>query len=248
MNDLSVINNWLINPSRKFSQGLTLYNRYKPNGKFDEYFNKHSSNPDSTARGVLFHKINHINHLIRANPDYFEKKLIAHTITQKPVAAIKTPMVKKNAPIFDHNNIKSADLPEKLQKDFLRIQEITPILGGLHAKLRAATHNVDAKNIIDQISALDSEKRTLWGNIDAYTGKADNALDKKPVKVKPKMPDASAKLRKQIQALRDSMNKRKKTLDQQKKTKPHLAKKSAVAIKQYQLKITDLENQLANIK
>ncbi len=248
MNDLTLINQWLNNPSRKFAEGLALYDRYKPNKKFDEFFRKNAGNPDSTTRNVLIHKLNHVAHLISSNAAYFEKMLIAQQTTQKPVSTIKTPVVKKNIPITDHAKIKGADLPEDLHKDFLRIQEITPILGGLHAKLRATTDNAFAKKIVDEISALDSEKRSLWGHIDQHTGKADDALDKKPVKAKKAQPDPGAKIKKQIQALRDSMNKRKKTLAQQKKTKPHLAKKTAVAIKQYQLKIADLENQLADIK
>jgi hypothetical protein len=274
MDDLMLINQWLNDPNRSFSEGLTLYFKYKVNNKMDKYFLSKKANPDRTAKGLLHQKMIAISMKIRHNPNFVEKKLIHNAIKKtietkqptptakpKPVISAQKPKVEsrvskesisgpnqvvvpvKKANIETPSKIDVKDLPGNLQRKFERIQDIAPLLGALHAKLRSCKNSTEAKALCDEITSLDNEKRVLWADIDDFNGKSQEEKDKM-LSVDFEKIEA---LQKKLRITRDSLTRKQREIEKHKKSKKHLVPKGLKKIEEYKKIISEIESEIEQL-
>jgi hypothetical protein len=253
MNDLAKINEW-VNNSSDYATGLELYNRYKPNTKFDDYFSRMASHPDGAAVNLLKQKLIAIQAKLALNPVFLEQKIIENSTRTPIVGKQETPpltqkYINKAEKLLSNSpqgKIDSANIPQHLQADYARIQEITPMLGGLHAKLKASTDSSEAKSICDEIVSLDTEKRTLWAKIDDFNGLSPDERDK-VLNPNPNN-DRIIELGKKLKITRDSLNRKMSDITKHRKNKKHeLAAKGEEKAKEYQQIIDTLEAEIASL-
>jgi len=247
MNDLTRITNWLDDPKRDFAQGIILFNRYKVNNKMDEFFRNNASKPSSAVMSLLIEKLNAIKLRLVANPKLFIDSIVKES-TRKPFGSkLETPKVKpKNVatpspaavPVVDFSS-----LPRNLAKDYERIKEIVPLLGGLKAKLNACNNNAEAKVICEQIVSLDTEKRTLWAGIDEFNGKTSEERNKI---LSPNFERIEA-LNKKLKVTKDSLTRKMKVVEEHKKHRKHLVPKGLKKIEEYEKTIEKLEKEIKEL-
>lgn len=260
MFDLIKIHEWIKNPKRDFREGLALYRKYKTNSKLDDFFSMKENNPDNTAVQVLLQKMIAIEAKLRANPAFLEKKLVEAQVKRPPLGTKETP---KSKPLPTQQNkfvdkaekvlssspaitkIDSSKLPKHLGKGYERIQEIVPMLGALHAKLKASSRPDESKNLCDSIIALDNEKRKLWGDIDDFNGKSN---EDKLKMLNPNF-DKIEKLTRQLRITKDSLTRKNKEIEEKKRNpkKHHLVNKAIAKKKEYEGKIQQLEEEIGKL-
>jgi len=253
MNDLAKINEWL-NNSSDYATGLELYNRYKQNSKFDDYFNRMVINPDGAAINLLKQKLIAIQAKLALNPAFLEQKVIENSTRIPIVGKQETPNLtqkylnkaEKLLSASPQAKVNAENIPLHLQNDFARIQEITPMLGGLHAKLKASKEVAEAKEICEKIVELDSEKRSLWAKIDDFNGLSPEERNK-VLNPNPNN-ERIIELGKELKITRDSLNRKIKDIEKHRKNKKsELAAKGEEKAKEYQQKIDALETEIASL-
>lgn len=247
MNDLIVMKGWIDNPKRDYATGHALYKKYKVGNTYDAFFEKAASKPDATAANMLFQKISMIYHKLKANPKFFEAVIASQIQEQKPIGSNPTPPRKAKVIVTKKNvgatsNIKDLDnLPPNLQAAGARIKELTPLIGGLKAKLNTlpAEATEDAKGLMQELEKLDTEKRNRWKQIDESKGAPskdianDNNIALTPDQLKTK-----------IKSCKDSIRRIENKLPDQRKNRPALAKKSEKALAKKKKELGMFEKQL----
>lgn len=251
MNDLQIIEQWLRNPDRKFSDGINLRNKYKANNRMDGFFSK--ANPDSPSSievNMLLQEVSKIHIKLIHNPKILESRAAQSIISNQPISTSETPKTTRIK--IESKKLKAEDLPDELKPVFSRIQEIAPILGAEHAKLKATQSDEDSKELASAVLKLDQEKRELWKQIDAYfsgQGKKlvvtdDDNNNQQPLSPYDKImsiADPKEKriaIEKRIKIVSDDIVKAKNKLEEFVKSKPHLVdqKKESIAQKEAELK------------
>lgn len=137
-------------------------------------------------------------------------------------------------------------LPSHLAKNYQRIQEIVPLMGGIKAKLNASKDVKESKPLIDQLLALDTEKRKLWASIDEYNGMSHEEKDK----ILSPHPNTEkiAELANQLKTTRDSLNRKIKDIARHKKNKRiDLAAKGEIRAEQYKQQILEIEGEIEKL-
>lgn len=254
MNDLEKTKVWISNPSRQYAEGLELYMKYKQNTKYDEYFNRMAVAPDAAAINLLRQKLIAIEVKLRANPAFLERKIIYNSTRQPIVGKQVTPPLKQKYINKAEKTLASSPaaktdpnlLPDFLKGSYERIQAITPLIGGLHAKLKACDSESDAKAICQQLIDLDTEKREHWAKIDEFNGlnpeERNKVLNPNPNN------DTIIALGKDLKTTRDSLNRKLRDIEKHRKNKKHyLAAKGEEKAKEYQQKIESLESEIAKL-
>lgn len=247
MNDLIVMKKWIDNPKRDYATGHALYKKYKVGSTYDAFFEAAASKPNTTAANMLFQKVSMIYHKLKANPKFLESVVATQIQEQKPIGSNPTPPRKSkvSADKKDVNidrNLKVLDnLPNHLQAAATRIKELTPLIGGLKAKLNAlpAEAKEDAKPLMQELEKMDTEKRNLWRQIDENKGapSRDVINDNKMV-LTPEL------LKSKIKGCKDSIRRIESKLPDQRKNRPALAKKSEKALAKKQKELDAFEKQL----
>jgi hypothetical protein len=243
MEELKKINDWIKNPERDFEQGLLLYNKFKTNTKFDEYFSAKLKDPDGAAKGLLLQNLISINLRFVSDPLHLEQILAKQYPAAKPIGSNPTPPRKNALPTVDEESkLKSLDsLPTELEPKAQRIRELQPLIGALHAKLKAlsAGQEEEAKLIATELITLDDEKRGLWEEIDNFKG-IDPGLDVKNTAAK-------EDLIKRIKRTRDDLNRVKNNLVSYRKNKKHLVPKNEITLETLTQKLQTLEEEFNSI-
>jgi len=254
MSDLNKIRECINNPSEKYAQGLELYHKYKPNNKYDDYFNRMAAQPDGTAANLLKQVLVAVEMKIAAMPAFVEQKVIENSTKMPIVGKQQTPgltqkfinKAEKTLAASPAAKVDTNLLPDNLKGSYNRIQAITPLIGGLHAKLKACDSAADAKTICDEIIALDTEKREHWAKIDEFNGLSPEERNK-VLNPNPNN-DKIIVLGKDLKTTRDSLNRKLRDIEKHRKNKKHdLAAKGEEKAKEYQQKIESLESEIAKL-
>lgn len=247
MNDLIVMKGWIDNPKRDYTTGYALYKKYKVGSTYDAFFEAAASKPEATAANMLFQKVSMIYHKLRANPKFFESVVANQIQEQKPIGSNPTPprkigIIEGKKDISTNRNLKVLDnLPNHLQAAGARIKELTPLIGGLKAKLNAlpAEAKEDAKALMQELEKMDTEKRNLWKQIDENKG-----APSRDVTNDNKMVLTPEQLKSKIKGCKDSIRRIESKLPDQRKNRPALAKKSEKALAKKQKELEAFEKQL----
>lgn len=246
MNDLLVMKQWIDNPNRDFSTGHALFLKYRVGSTYDDFFAKSAFKPDATALNMLFQKVSMIYHKLKSNPKFLESVISNQIQDQKPIGSNPTPPRKvvindgkSKVTVRDPKILDS--LPQELQSAGAIIKELTPLIGGLKAKLNAlpADEQDEAKALVQELHKLDTEKRNLWKQIDEFTSTSG-----KDITTVKKVALTPSQLKDKIKGCKDSIRRIENKLPDQRKNRPALAKKSEKALVKKQKELEELENQL----
>ena len=259
MNDLVLMKGWIDNPKRDYATGHALYKKYKVGSTYDAFFETAASKPDATAINMLFQKVGMIYLKLKANPKFVESVIASQIQEQKPIGSNPTPprtvkpnnqksgikvnpnkVIKDTGITGEPNPKRLENLPSELQAAGERIRELTPLIGGLKAKINALpTGSKDyAKVLMQQLEKFDTEKRNLWKQIDEYNGASS-----KDVTIEKRVALTPSQLKDKIKNCKDSIRRIENKLPDQRKNRPALAKKSEKALAKKQKELEAFEKQ-----
>lgn len=99
---------------------------------------------------------------------------------EEEIARLQKELEELNKPGIKVVTIDS--LPVKLQQDYARIREITPLYASLHGEIANESLTAEQrKPLADQLCKLDDERRKLWKGIDDWSeGKTVQLEEKRP--------------------------------------------------------------------
>lgn len=187
------IEKWLQDTKRTMEAGVQLFERCATKEFRAKYLLYFQANKNAKAHETPYSML--INKLT-----FIQRNNLA-------VQPIETPKVKE-APATPAVSVEDRPLtqldsvPEKLQPKVERIKEIVPMIAALTAKI--ADKNLplaEAKEAAEEIVALETERRQLWGDIDAYANAAPAPKVEEVV-----LPTTIAKKRKAIKNLKEKIN------------------------------------------
>lgn len=154
------IEKWLQDTKRTMEAGIQLFERCAPRELRAKYLLYFQANKNAKAHETPYSMlINKLTFIQRNN--LAVQQVEAVKVVKAPVA----PAVS----IEDRPLTQLDSAPKKLQPKVERIKEIVPMIAALTAKI--ADKNLplaEAKEISEEIVALETERRKLWGDIDAY--------------------------------------------------------------------------------
>lgn len=187
------IEKWLQDTKRTMGAGVQLFERCAPKELRAKYLPYFLENKNAKAHETPYSMlINKLTFILRNN--LVAQQAVAVKVVQAPIA----PAVSvENRPLTQLDSV-----PEKLQPKVERIKEIVPMIAALTAKI--ADKNLplaEAKEISEEIVALETERRELWGDIDAYANAAPTPKVEEVV-----LPTTIAKKRKAIKNLKEKIN------------------------------------------
>lgn len=166
MNDLLLMSQWLKNPNRKYSEGLSLYMKYESTPKYDDFLKKGLTNPDTVTSNMLFYRLSKMLRILSLNPSLLEKKIIEHSANIKPIGVVKTPGVNQNnyhKPI--NTNINPDKLPDHILKKYYHTQKIKPLIENYYHKLKSSDNIHSQKQLAKKLLCLDLVAQKLWEQI-----------------------------------------------------------------------------------
>ena len=158
------IEKWLQDTKRTMEAGVQLFERCATKELRAKYLLYFQANKNAKAHETPYSMlINKLTFIHRNN------------LAVQPAEAVKV-VVLPVAPavsVEDRPLTQLDSVPEKLQPKVERIKEIVPMIAALTAKI--ADKNLplaEAKEAAEEIVALETERRQLWGDIDAYANAA----------------------------------------------------------------------------
>lgn len=174
---LHEIKNWLLNPERNYKTGLEIYNAYKSNNKFDNYFNVESPSSESMQFKMLVQRVGEIHRKLEQNPNLIK----SGPITVKPINTDElkkkfgervSQLDPKRPRVVDNPLIDISQLPEDLQRLYLENKNLTKEIGQLHQELKAVPagekYNAKRKTLADKITTKDDKRAENWSRIDTW--------------------------------------------------------------------------------
>lgn len=177
---LQEISTWLANPAKDYKTGLSIYNQYKTNNKFDDYFNN-AEDPKlhSMHFKLLVQRIKDIYRKIQANPATVKQQPQTLGVKQIDTEELKkksgqhtSPNASNRARIVENPLINPKDLPEDLQNLYFENKKLTKELSVLHNEM--ADLDPDPKNdetrkqLAEEICSMDDTRSVNWSKIDTW--------------------------------------------------------------------------------
>ena len=164
---LKKINAWLSNPKRKYKDGLEIFmtlSSATQKKNFKEYFEKDSDKVTEQFDQkftMLVNQVSFIHNRIKQNPEAFKQAVLAEETIRVDHGKTEDDPSGDKKPLLDV-------LPEALAPIYARIKEIVPLMAKLHADM--ANEPADDKRIplMNELVALDDERRAAWAQIDNY--------------------------------------------------------------------------------
>ena len=252
MNDLQIIGGWVKDPKRKFSDGLAMREKYKINNRMDDFFARaNPDKPSSTEINMLLQEITKICIKLRNNPRLIEAKAEQLMAPKKLIDVTPLKPIRQGKVKIESSTIKEDDLPDSLKPTFLRIKEIMPLLSANHANLKAAKSDAVAKQLSEEIVALDAEKKAHWAHIDKYyksrsvtlviNSDVQEEVVKTPLEKIMEIQNIEERMlaiKKREKVVVDDIAKAQEKLEEFKKSKPHMVKdkEASIAKKEKELK------------
>lgn len=158
------IEKWLQDTKRTMDAGVQLFERCAPKELRAKYLPYFQANKNAKAHETPYSMlINKLTFIQRNN------------LAVQPAEAVKVveAHVAPAVSVEDRPLTQLDSVPEELQPKVERIKEIVPMIAALTAKI--ADKNLplaEAKEAAEEIVALETERRQLWGDIDAYANAA----------------------------------------------------------------------------
>ena len=187
------IEKWLQDTKRTMDAGVQLFERCAPKELRAKYLPYFQANKNAKAHQTPYSMlINKLTFIQRNNLAVQQAEAVK--VVEAPVA----PAVS----VEDRPLTQLDSVPEELQPKVERIKEIVPMIAALTAKI--ADKNLplaEAKEISEEIVALETERRELWGDIDAYA----NAAPAPKVEEEVVLPTTIAEKNKAIKNLKEKI-------------------------------------------
>lgn len=170
------LKNWLSDKAADYQLGVTIYNQHKRNHKFDAFFSQvRTSKPGDVHFEMLREQLLRINRLMQAYPDVASKAnqpiRVEHQ-RAKPIALDKIPAKKQaqkdHIHITDNPFVDISLLPPDLQKLYTRNKDTYKTMVELYSKMKQATDDDSRKQLLEELTELQSERKANWQAIDSY--------------------------------------------------------------------------------
>lgn len=188
------IEKWLQNTKRTMEAGVQLFERCAPKELRAKYLLYFQANKNAKAHETPYSMlINKLTFIQRNN--LAVQQAVPVKVVQAPIA----PAVS----VEDRPLTQLDSVPQELQPKVKRIKEIVPMIAALTAKI--ADKNLplaEAKEISEEVVALETERRELWGDIDAYA----NAAPAPKVEEEVVLPTTIARKTKQLRTLKRKLS------------------------------------------
>ena len=165
---------WINDPNRSYKTGLEIYHKVKRDKQKDAFFNSVSNAaPGSLHHNLLLKAIKNAHRIILANgiqlPADKKPPLPTKPITTIPLSLVKPTHEGADKARFVHNElIDVKSLPPHMQNKYIRNQQITREMAGLHQKLKEPSTDSQRQATAESIQQLFIERRNNWKDLDAY--------------------------------------------------------------------------------
>lgn len=228
------IKEWLSNPKREYSEGLSLYNEHKRDSSRDKFFN--TPTPDTIHMNMMLGELARISRILSQNESVAQvkseelpKKVISLgeplTASQRRARSFK---IVNDDPEVDYNS-----LPDDMKAKFDNIKQLSKTIGGLKVALDSAENNEDRKKFADDLCTKWDERKSLWAELDAFITE-----DKKKAKENDKIPFTEMnqeQLAKAVKLRKDYINRAEKNVTEKNRNK------TEKRIKEWESEIDELE-------
>lgn len=239
---------WLKDPKRSYKDGLEILEKAK-HPHFAFYAKQTSTGPDSFAFRKLTSILQNEARKLSFRPEAKQDIPVIKVVDLKKRAA-KT---KDHTPhytqpkdpfrIADINLVDIRELPENLRDDVKKIKAITADLSKLHAEMRAETSAQKRKKLLEDITAMESQRSSMWANIDAWREEnksADSSLSDEQ-KIRKEAAENAIKTAQRIDTLKININRAKKEIKEKTDLTPAKVKSREEKIKAWEVELGDLE-------
>lgn len=228
---LTKINAWLANPKRKYKEGLEIFNALASDVQkknFKEYFEKNKekvTDQFDIKFTTLVNQISFIQSRVKNNPKAYVQSISTEIKEETETVEVKT-----------EKKTSLDDLPEALIPIRDRIKEIVPLMAKLHADMSNEPADDKRISIIEELIALDDERRESWAKIDNYEpSEEEKAIEAKTVAM-------GADIQKRIGQVKENIARNEKSLELHlHNNKTTLAKTAEKNIEEYRNKLAHLE-------
>lgn len=175
--NLQEINAWLSNPSKDYRVGLQIYDQYKVNNKFDDYFHSVEDPGENDMHFKLLVKnVRDIHRKLLTNPALIKTQTIVvkqiDTDDLKKKSGHRSPNAANRPRIVENPIINPKDLPEDLQKLYFENKNLTKKLSVKHAEMadmdQAEKNNEKRRQLADEICLMDDTRTANWNQIDTW--------------------------------------------------------------------------------
>jgi hypothetical protein len=251
---LQTIEQWINNPGRDYETGLAIYNAYKIDNNFDNFFQSNLNPPAGSMQfNMLYNKVCEIARKIRLKPSLAKQQPII-------VKPIDIDELKRNklagiqpagrARIADNPLIEVSKLPEDLQALYYENKNLTKEIHQLHEELKAIPKGNEYNNARKQkaleLTGKEEKRADNWARLDTWyrkniltTPEQKAEFDAKKDELKVSLKEAK-KMLQNIENLKINISRTKKAVAE----KPALAEKLNPKIEAWQKELDQLEEKL----
>lgn len=228
------IDEWLSNPKRNYSEGLSLYTEHRRDASSDKFFN--TQTPGTIHMNMLIGELSRITRIISQNEPTAQDKKVE---VPGKLISIGDPLTKnqRRAQSFKITNtdpdVDYKSLPDDMKQKFDSIKELSKVIGGLKVALDAAETNDDRKKFADDLCNKWDERKALWDELDKFIKE-----ERKQTKDNNKIPFTEMnkeQLAKAIKLRKDNINRAEKNVTEKNKAK------AENRIKEWESEIDELE-------
>ena len=171
MNDLL---NWLSNPSRGYTEGLGLYQKYTNKKDLDFFRSAGEPEAKSLHFRMIVQRLQNAARILSENPKLAPKpepykvdSRTAQPITNR-VLKLEGPGRSKKLRVVDNPLVEITQLPEALQQKYLQNKDLYKEIAGAHAAMREAKSDDERKELYSELQRLEAQHASNWQEIDSW--------------------------------------------------------------------------------
>ena len=195
------VTGWLNSPNRSYADGVALYNKYKKDSKFDEYFAQVRNAAEGDMHLQLLKvRLQKIERIINNNPSLVKpeapgaKPIMVKAIDTSRIQPSKKAQEFKRPIVVENPLVDVKELPAELQVKYHENKDITRLANAKHEAIKKLpidkAFDKDRKELALQLTELDNKRAENWKAIDTWWANRE----KTPANQKPADPNFQEKL------------------------------------------------------
>jgi len=238
------VHEWLRDSKKSYAEGVAILKEARP--KDSAFFEKVSNAAtDSYHFRMLISKLQNVARIQLQNPVKKEtaikstvKVVDIKKATTNKATTNKTPTKGKNDSVRITSNptVDFKLLPEDLQEKYLRNKDIVKEMAQNQVEMKAADTDEKRKSFMDKLTALETEKKENWKDIDEWW--AGNKPEEKVLTDEEKIAQKVLEKSRRIETLKINISRGKKELD---KLQPEKRAKKEEKIASWEKELSDLQ-------
>ena len=165
---MNEIKAYLEQESPDFTQGFALFCKYSRNQSLMAYIGRKQD------MAMLVYNLQKLSEMgdITPNPNAEIHEVRFNKAQTQPEAS--APAEPEKVLIVDERRVKREDLPEELKVVYDSIVNDYKLMRSIHEKIKNANSDTGRKEFRDQLTAIESQIKERWTQIDTQLGKTEN--------------------------------------------------------------------------